>query len=51
MQAYSPGRRGRKKVVKQFTVLQGLLIVALIIGVMLAMMILWMLGVFRFDAD
>ena len=51
MQTYTPGRRGRKKVVKKFTLPQGLLMIALITGAMLAMMALWMLGVFHLDGD
>lgn len=50
MRSYSPGR-GRKKAVKKFTIRNGLWMIALIAAGMIAMVALWLLGVFRLDAD
>lgn len=50
MQTYSPGRKGRRKIVNQFTVREGLLIVALITGALVGLMALWILGYVHFDA-
>jgi hypothetical protein len=43
--------KGRKKAVKKFTTRQGLWVAVIIAAAMLTMMLLWMLGIFRFDAD
>lgn len=50
MRSYWPGR-GRKKTVEKFTIRNGLWMMALIAAVMIAMLVLWMLGVFRLDVD
>jgi hypothetical protein len=50
MRAYSPGR-GRKKAVKKFTTRKGLWMAAMIAAGMIVMLALWLLGVFRLDAD
>jgi len=50
MRSYSPGR-GSKKAVKNFTIRNGLWMTALIAAGMIAMLVLWLLGVFRLDAD
>jgi len=46
----NPGK-GRKRAVKKFTNRDGLWMVLLIAAAMVIMMALWMLGIFRFDAD
>jgi hypothetical protein len=43
--------KGRKKAVKKFTNRQGLWMAVIIAVAMLMMLLLWMLGIFRFDAD
>ncbi len=43
--------RGRKKAVRKFRIRNGLWIMALITAGMIAMLVLWLLGVFRLDAD
>jgi hypothetical protein len=50
MRSYSPGR-GRKKAVTKFTYRQGIFMVAWITGAMIALMLLWYLGILRFDVD
>lgn len=50
MRSYSQGR-GRKKVVKKFTISNGLWMMALVAAVMIAMVMLWLLGFFSFDSD
>jgi hypothetical protein len=50
MRAYSLGR-GRKKRVKKFRIRNGLWMMALIAAGMIAMLVLWLLGVFRLDPD
>ena len=50
MGIYNTGK-GRKRVVKKFTNWDGLWMVLLIAAAMVIMMALWMLGIFRFDAD
>ena len=50
MRSYSPGR-GRKKAVKRFSIRNGLWMMALIAAGMIAMVVLWLLGVIRLDAD
>jgi hypothetical protein len=50
MEIYNPGK-GRKRAVKKFTNRDGLWMVLLIIAVMVIMMVLWMVGIFRLDAD
>jgi hypothetical protein len=50
MRSYSPGR-GRKKVIKKFTTRKGLWMAAMIAAGMIVMLVLWLLGVFRLDAD
>jgi hypothetical protein len=50
MRSYSPGR-GRKKAVKKFTIGNGLWMMAVIAAGMIAMALLWLLGVLRPDAD
>ena len=50
MRSYSPGR-GSKKAVKTFTIRNGLWMTALIAAGMIAMLVLWLIGVFRLDAD
>jgi hypothetical protein len=50
MRAYPLGR-GRKKAVKKFRIRNGLWMMALIAIGMIAMVVLWLLGVFRLDAD
>jgi len=50
MGIYNPGK-GRKRAVKKFTNWDGLWMVLLIAAAMVIMMVLWMVGVFRFDAD
>jgi hypothetical protein len=44
-------RRGRKKAVKRFTNRDGLWMVAIITAALVGMMLLWLLGIVRFDAD
>ena len=48
MKSYSLGR-GRKKAVKKFRICNGLWMTALIAAGMIAMVVLWLLGVFRLD--
>jgi len=43
--------KGRKRVVREFTVRNGLWILAVIAVVMLFVYLLWGLGIVRFDAD
>jgi len=50
MRSYSPGR-GRKKAIKKFTTRKGLWMVAVIAAGMIVVLALWLLGVFRLDAD
>ena len=50
MGIYNPGK-GRKRAVKEFTNRDGLRMVLLIAVAMVIMMVLWMVGVFRLDAD
>jgi hypothetical protein len=50
MRGYSPGR-GRKKAIKKFTTRKGLWITAVIAAGMIVMLALFLLGVFRLDAD
>jgi hypothetical protein len=50
MRSYSPGR-GSKKAVRKFTYRQGIFMVAWITGAMIALMLLWYLGILRFDVD
>jgi hypothetical protein len=50
MGIYNPGK-GRKRTVKKFTNRDGLWMVLLIAAAMVIMMVLWMVGVFRLDAD
>jgi hypothetical protein len=50
MRSYSPGR-GRKRAIKKFTTRKGLWMAAMIAAGMIAMVVLWLLGVFRLDAD
>jgi hypothetical protein len=50
MRTYTTGR-GRKKAVKRFTSRDGLFMVGLITAALVAMMLLWLLGIVRFDAD
>jgi len=50
MRSYSLGR-GRKKAVKKFTIGKGLWMIALIAAGMIAMVVLWLGGGFRLDAD
>lgn len=50
MTGYSPGR-GRKKVIKQFTTRKGLWMAAIIAAGMIVMLVVWLVGVFRLDAD
>ena len=50
MGIYNPGK-GRKRAVKKFTNWDGLWMVLLIAVAMVIMMVLWMVGVFRLDAD
>ncbi len=50
MRSYSPGK-GRKKAVEKFTIRNGLWMMALIAAGMIAMVVLWLLGVFSLDAD
>jgi hypothetical protein len=50
MRAYTTGR-GRKKAVKRFTRRDGLFMVGLITAALVGMMLLWLLGIFRFDVD
>ena len=50
MQSYSVGK-GSKKAVKKFTYRQGLFTVAWVTGAMIALMLLWYLGILRFDVD
>jgi len=50
MGIYTPGK-GRKRAVKKFTNREGLWMVLLMAAAMIIMMVLWMVGVFRFDAD
>ena len=49
MRNYSLGR-GRKRAVKKFRICNGLWMMALIAAGMIAMLVLWLLGVFRLDA-
>lgn len=51
MQGYSPGRRGRHKVVDKFGVREGLWILGLVIAAFVGFMVLWLLGYINFDAD
>ena len=50
MGIYNPGK-GRKRAVKKFTNRDGLWMLLLIAAAMVIMMVLWMVGVFRLDAD
>jgi len=50
MGIYNLGK-GRKRAVKKFTNRDGLWMVLLIAAAMVIMMVLWMVGVFRPDAD
>jgi len=50
MKDYTPGR-GRKKAVEQFTFRQGMWIVVVVIVPLVAMLLLWLLGYLRFDAE
>jgi hypothetical protein len=50
MRSYSPGK-GKKKAVTNFTCRQGIFMVAWITGAMIALMLLWYLGILRFDVD
>jgi hypothetical protein len=50
MRSYSP-RKGRKKAVRKFTYRQGVLILTWVAGGLIAMMLLWYLGILRFDVD
>lgn len=50
MSTYSPGR-GRKKAVNKFGTRDGLWIITVIAAGMITMLVLWLLGVFTFDAD
>jgi hypothetical protein len=50
MRSYSPGR-GRKKAVEKFTTRRGLWMAVMIAAGMIVMLALWLLGVFRLDAD
>jgi len=43
--------KGRKKVVKEFTIQQGLFALAIVALAMLLTFLLWGLGIIRFDAD
>jgi len=43
--------KGRKKVVKEFTIRQGLFALAIFALAMLLIFLLWGLGIIRFDAD
>lgn len=49
MQTYIPGRKGRRKVVDQFKIRNGLWIVAVITAVLVAFLVLGLLGYFNFD--
>jgi hypothetical protein len=50
MRTYTTGK-GRKKAVKRFTRRDGLFMVGLITAALVGMMLLWLLGIFRFDVD
>jgi hypothetical protein len=50
MGRYSVGK-GSKKAVKKFTTRNGLWMMAIIAVGMIAMLVLWLLGFFRLDAD
>jgi len=50
MRTYPTGN-GRKKAVKRFTNRDGLWMVAMITAALVAMMLLWLLGIVHFDAD
>ena len=50
MATYNPGK-GRKRAVKKFTNWDGLRMVLLIAALMVIMIVLWRMGVFRFDVD
>jgi len=50
MRSYSLGRGG-KKAVRKFTHRQGIVMVAWITGALIALMLLWYLGILRFDMD
>jgi hypothetical protein len=50
MRGYSPGR-GRKKAIKKFTIRKGLWMAVIIAAGMIVMLALFLLGVFRLDAD
>ena len=43
--------KGRKKVVKEFSIQQGLYPLGIVALVMLLIFLLWGLGIIRFDAD
>jgi hypothetical protein len=50
MSTYSVGK-GRKKAVNKFTTRDGLRMVLIIVVALVGMILLWMLGILRFDAD
>ena len=50
MRSYSLGR-GSKKAVRKFTYRQGILMTAWITGALVALMVLWYLGILRLDVD
>jgi hypothetical protein len=50
MRSYSPGR-GSKKAVRKFTYRQGIFMATWITGAMIALMLLWIFGILRFDVD
>lgn len=50
MRAYSLGK-GRKRAVRKFTIRHGLWITAMITATMVAILVLWLIDFFRFDAD
>ena len=49
MQTYSPGKKGRRKVVDQFSIWEGLWIIAFITVFLGGLMVMWMLGHLQFD--
>jgi hypothetical protein len=50
MRTYSLGK-GRKKAVQKFRTRDGIWMVAIVTGGMITIVLLWMIGFFRFDAD
>jgi hypothetical protein len=50
MKTDSPGR-GKKKAVKNFSYREGLWMITMVTAVMVVMMLLWYVGILRFEAD